>query len=60
MSSVANMSIYALQDIMGLDTESRMNMPSKPDGNWEWRYTECMLTEEIQTKLSTMTVDYGR
>lgn len=60
MSSVANMSIYALQDIMGLDTSSRMNMPSKPDGNWEWRFTPDMLTGYIKEKLLTMTIDYGR
>jgi 4-alpha-glucanotransferase len=60
MSSVADMCIYSLQDIMGLDTESRMNMPSKPDGNWEWRFTNDMLTTELKNKLLQMTTDYGR
>lgn len=60
ISSVADMSIYALQDLMGLDTESRMNMPSKPDGNWEWRFTNEMITDEMKKKLLEMTTDYGR
>ncbi|MBC7476129.1 MAG: 4-alpha-glucanotransferase, partial [Candidatus Sericytochromatia bacterium] len=60
MSSIANISIYAIQDVMGLDTASRMNMPSKPDGNWEWRYTDDMLTQQIHDTLANMTADYGR
>ncbi len=60
MSSVADMSIYALQDIMGLDTEARMNMPSKPDGNWEWRFTWEMISDEMKEQLKTLVKDYGR
>lgn len=60
MSSVADMSVFTLQDILGLDTEARMNLPSKPDGNWEWRFTSGMITEEIKNKLKTMVIDYGR
>lgn len=60
MASVADTCLYALQDVLGLDTNSRMNMPSKPDGNWEWRYTKNMLTKDIKKKLLQMTTDYGR
>lgn len=60
MSSTADMSLYALQDILGLDTSARMNMPSKPDGNWEWRFTSDMLTKKIKSKLLQMSIDYGR
>lgn len=60
MSSVADMSIFALQDLLGLDTGSRMNMPSKPDGNWEWRFTYDMIKDEDKQKLLNMTNDFGR
>jgi 4-alpha-glucanotransferase len=60
MSSIADTALFALQDLFGLDTECRMNMPSKPDGNWEWRFTHKDLTAELALKLKTMTKDYGR
>lgn len=60
MSSVAEMAIFALQDAMGLGTEARMNMPSTKEGNWEWRFTEDMLTSEMITRLKGMSTDYGR
>jgi 4-alpha-glucanotransferase len=60
MSSVADMSIYMLQDVFGLDTRARMNMPSKPDGNWEWRFTSDMITDEMKSRLKIMAADYGR
>jgi 4-alpha-glucanotransferase len=60
MSSVANMSIIPMQDILGLGTEARMNMPSKLENNWEWRYKEESLTSEILSRLLGMTKDFGR
>ncbi len=36
--SVADMAIFPLQDILGLGTESRMNMPGNALGNWAWRF----------------------
>ncbi len=60
MSSVANQAIVALQDVLGLDTEARMNTPSKAEGNWDWRYRPDSLTEEITHRLKMMTETYGR
>ncbi len=37
--SVADIAIYPFQDILGLDAEHRMNLPGKPAGYWEWRFT---------------------
>ncbi len=39
LHSVAAMSIFPFQDILGLDTEDRMNLPGTTKGNWEWRFT---------------------
>ncbi|WP_153109164.1 4-alpha-glucanotransferase [Propionivibrio limicola] len=37
-ASVAKLSIIPMQDVLGLDTESRMNQPGLSDGYWEWRF----------------------
>jgi 4-alpha-glucanotransferase len=36
--SVADMAIYTMQDVLGLDSEHRMNEPGKAEGHWEWRF----------------------
>ncbi len=36
--SVADIVIYPFQDILGLGTDARMNIPGKSGGNWEWRF----------------------
>ncbi len=35
--SVANLCMLPLQDVLGLGSEARMNVPSREDGNWRWR-----------------------
>ena len=37
-ASVADTAIIPLQDILGLDSRARMNMPGKAEGNWGWRF----------------------
>ena len=37
--SVADMAIYPMQDVLGLGSEHRMNLPGKASGYWEWRFT---------------------
>ena len=60
INSVADMSIVALQDILGLDEKARMNIPSKLGDNWEWRFSFDMITDEIKLKLKTLTEDAYR
>jgi 4-alpha-glucanotransferase len=60
LSSIANLAIIPLQDLLGLGTEARMNFPSKAEGNWEWRYKAQALSEELAKKLKTLTTLYGR
>ncbi|MCC6421070.1 MAG: 4-alpha-glucanotransferase [Gemmataceae bacterium] len=37
--SVAEMAVLPMQDVLGLGTESRMNVPGQADGNWGWRFS---------------------
>ncbi len=36
--SVAVMAVFPMQDVLGLGTEARMNMPGHALGNWSWRF----------------------
>ncbi len=60
MSSVADMVIIPMQDLLGLEEDSRMNLPASSDGNWEWRLVPERLSPAITKKLSEMTKIYGR
>ena len=60
LSSVADLAIIPLQDVLGLDTVARMNYPSQAGGNWSWRYVPSALTPEIRGRLAEMVEIYGR
>lgn len=60
LASVANLAIMPLQDVLGLDSHARMNLPARPDGNWQWRFLPEMLTESIQERLKELTLLYAR
>jgi 4-alpha-glucanotransferase len=59
-SSVANTAIAPMQDLLGLPTEARMNMPGNASGNWQWRMKADALTDELADKLAGLTSLYGR
>lgn len=59
-SSEARMAIIAMQDVLGLDGEHRMNMPGTADGNWSWRMTPGMLNKETSAWLRAMAEKYRR
>ena len=60
LDSEARMAIIPLQDILGLGTESRMNIPGTVGNNWEWRYSEDLLLPEIMEKMRLLTENSGR
>ena len=60
LASVANTAIVPLQDLLGLGTEARMNLPNSTEGNWAWRYDSDALTPEIASRLKHLTELYGR
>ena len=59
-SSVADMAIVPMQDLLGLGSEARMNEPSTSGNNWKWRATEDQITGKLATKLCKYTKMYGR
>jgi 4-alpha-glucanotransferase len=60
MMSVANLVIFPMQDLLGLDENARMNRPAIHKGNWEWRFKAEQLTPPFKKRLTEMTNIYGR
>jgi 4-alpha-glucanotransferase len=59
-SSIAALAIVPLQDVLGLGSEGRMNLPGQPEGNWLWRYLPGALSNEAGAYLAELTRIYGR
>jgi len=60
MSSVANIAIFPLQDILGLDETARMNQPSTISNNWEWRIKISFIDFPKQKELASLVSSYNR
>jgi 4-alpha-glucanotransferase len=60
LSSVAQLALIPLQDLLGLGSDARMNTPNKPTGNWRWRYNPGQLTPEVREHLRELTSIYDR
>jgi 4-alpha-glucanotransferase len=58
--SVADIAIHTMQDVLGLDSEHRMNLPGIADGNWEWRFTWGQLTAHHSERLYEISALHGR
>ncbi|HWN11347.1 MAG TPA: 4-alpha-glucanotransferase [Pyrinomonadaceae bacterium] len=60
LGSPAEMAIVPLQDVMGLGTEARMNLPGSSEGNWRWRFRKEDLTEQLAQRLKALSTSNGR
>jgi 4-alpha-glucanotransferase len=60
LASVAAIAIIPIQDVLGLGSEARMNLPGTVSGNWKWRYRPGALTPEIKARLKALTKNYDR
>ena len=54
LTSVANFAVIPVQDVLGLDSDGRMNVPSQSAGNWSWRLRAGALTAVLADKLATL------
>ncbi len=60
MACVADTVLYPLQDVLGVGSEGRMNLPGSPSGNWRWRFRGECLTPEIAARLKDWATTYER
>jgi 4-alpha-glucanotransferase len=59
-SSVAIFALAPMQDFLDLGSEARMNYPSTPSGNWQWRMSPNALTDELKGKVKELNRLYSR
>lgn len=60
-ASTAGLAIIPMQDLLGLGSESRMNLPgASSDANWSWRMAEDAMPEEVSERLACLVGIYGR
>jgi 4-alpha-glucanotransferase len=55
LRSAANTAIFPLQDVLGLDSRARMNVPGTPTGNWRWRFERDALRPALLERLAALT-----
>ena len=60
LASVADTVIIPMQDVLGLGSEARMNLPGRASGNWRFRFSWDQITPEIVERLRTMVEVYER
>jgi 4-alpha-glucanotransferase len=60
MASVADTAVIPLQDVLGLGSEARMNLPASTEGNWRWRFRQDALTADLRKRLKHVTELYVR
>jgi 4-alpha-glucanotransferase len=59
-ASVADLALVPLQDVLGLGSEARMNLPGRQSGNWSFRFAWEDLTSEAQRRLRELVELYDR
>ena len=60
LTSVANIAVIPLQDVLGLGSEARMNFPGRAKGNWRWRFQHHQISRSIVERLRNLTTISGR
>ena len=59
-ASPARLAMVQVQDVLGLGSEARMNMPGTEGGQWTWRLEPGALTAEHAARLRAATEAAGR
>ena len=55
MNCNAETCIVPMQDWLGLDSSSRMNLPGTVDVNWKWRLKKGQVTDKLAEQIYDMT-----
>jgi 4-alpha-glucanotransferase len=58
--SVAVLAVAPAQDLLGLGSEARMNLPGRPAGNWRWRLPPDGIGKATVDRLGELTALYQR
>lgn len=60
LQSGSSLAIIALQDVLGLDGNGRMNTPGTIDDNWNWRFQAGDFGPAHRQRLHSLAQKYGR
>jgi 4-alpha-glucanotransferase len=60
LASIADVAIIPVQDVLGLGSTARMNLPGTVSGNWKWRYRAGALNGGLSAKLRSLVTLYDR
>ena len=55
LESSADTAIFPLQDVLGLDSSARMNVPGSNRGNWQWRVSDGVPDMATRKRLYDLT-----
>lgn len=59
-ASPAQLAVIPMQDLLGLDSSARMNMPGVADGNWRWRFRWEQISSDLAERCRRLAVMAGR
>lgn len=59
-SSVATLAIYPMQDVLGLGSEARMNLPGRGEVQWRWRFSWDQVAPWQAERLALIGSAHGR
>ncbi len=60
-ASVADTVIFPMQDLLGMDSSARMNVPGQGEGNWGWRFTwKQVERSNARARMADITAVYNR
>jgi len=60
LASRSHLAILPMQDILGLDSGHRMNVPGTTEGNWGWRFSWDQVHPDLPARLCRIIKLYGR
>ncbi len=60
LSSPAELAVVPLQDVLGLGSEARMNLPGTAGASWRWRADASALTPAVAARLRAAVESSGR
>jgi 4-alpha-glucanotransferase len=60
LASVARLAVVPMQDLLGLGSEGRMNLPGRAEGNWGWQFNWNAPNPELAERVRVLVGACGR
>ena len=60
MASTARLAVVPAQDLLGLGSDHRMNVPGSAEGNWSWRAEPDVFDDALAARVRALVEEYDR